>query len=213
VSAPTILTRVRAVDAERPDSGTMATAGAVVGAGGLVAFPTESFYGLGADALDPGAIARVFEVKGRPENKPLLVLVDSVEMVEGLAARVSDGARALMARHWPGALTLVLPASGRVPAGLTGGTGTLGVRMPGHAVARALVRAAARPITAPSANPTDAPPPLTATAVREYFDGRIELILDGGPTAGGAGSTIADCTVWPPRILRQGPVIVEPACA
>jgi len=213
VSAPTILTRVRAVDAERPDSGTMATAGAVVGAGGLVAFPTESFYGLGADALDPGAIARVFEVKGRPENKPLLVLVDSVEMVEGLAARVSDGARALMARHWPGALTLVLPASGRVPAGLTGGTGTLGVRMPGHAVARALVHAAARPITAPSANPTDAPPPLTATAVREYFDGRIELILDGGPTAGGAGSTIADCTVWPPRILRQGPVIVEPACA
>ena len=213
MSAPTILTRVRAVDAERPDSGTMATAGAVVGAGGLVAFPTESFYGLGADALDPGAIARVFEVKGRPENKPLLVLVDSVEMVEGLAARVSDGARALMARHWPGALTLVLPASGRVPAGLTGGTGTLGVRMPGHAVARALVHAAARPITAPSANPTDAPPPLTATAVREYFDGRIELILDGGPTAGGAGSTIADCTVWPPRILRQGPVIVEPACA
>ena len=213
MSAPTILTRVRAVDAERPDSGTMATAGAVVGAGGLVAFPTESFYGLGADALDPGAIARVFEVKGRPENKPLLVLVDSVEMVEGLAARVSDGARALMARHWPGALTLVLPASGRVPAGLTGGTGTLGVRMPGHAVARALVHAAARPITAPSANPTDAPPPLTAKAVREYFEGRIELILDGGPTAGGAGSTIADCTVWPPRILRQGPVIVEPACA
>lgn len=213
MSAPTILTRVRAVDAERPDPGTMETAGAVVGTGGLVAFPTESFYGLGADALDPGAVARVFEVKGRPENKPLLVLVDSVEMVEGLAARVSDGARALMARHWPGALTLVLPASGRVPAGLTGGTGTLGVRMPGHAVARALVHAAARPITAPSANPTDAPPPLTATAVREYFDGRIELILDGGPTAGGAGSTIADCTVWPPRILRQGPVIVEPACA
>ena len=213
MSAPTILTRVRAVDAEHPDPGTMETAGAVVGTGGLVAFPTESFYGLGADALDPGAVARVFEVKGRPENKPLLVLVDSVEMVEGLAARVSDGARALMARHWPGALTLVLPASGRVPAGLTGGTGTLGVRMPGHAVARALVHAAARPITAPSANPTDAPPPLTATAVREYFDGRIELILDGGPTAGGAGSTIADCTVWPPRILRQGPVIVEPACA
>lgn len=213
MSAPTILTRVRAVDAERPDPGTMETAGAVVGAGGLVAFPTESFYGLGADALDPGAIARVFEVKGRPERKPLLVLVDSVEMVEGLAARVSDGARALMARHWPGALTLVLPASARVPAGLTGGTGTLGVRMPGHAVARALVHAAARPITAPSANPADAPPPLTATAVREYFDGRIELILDGGPTAGGTGSTIADCTVWPPRILRQGPVIVEPACA
>jgi L-threonylcarbamoyladenylate synthase len=84
--------------------------------------------------------------------------------------------------------------------------------MPGHAVARALVRAARRPITAPSANPSAAPPPLTAEAVREYFDGRVELILDGGPTAGGAGSTIADCTVWPPRILRQGPVVLEPSC-
>jgi L-threonylcarbamoyladenylate synthase len=213
VSAPSVPTRITAVDAERPDPGTMASAGAVLRAGGLVAFPTESFYGLGADALDPEAIGRVYEVKGRPERKPLLVLVDSVEMAESLAARVPEGARALMARHWPGALTLVLPSSGRAPAGLTGDHDTVGVRLPGHAVARALVRAAGRPITAPSANPSDAPPPRTAQAVREYFDGRIELILDGGPTAGGAGSTIADCTVWPPRILRQGPVVVEPPCA
>jgi len=96
--------------------------------------------------------------------------------------------------------------------GLTGGTATVGVRMPGHAVARALVRAARRPLTAPSANPSAAPPPCTAEAVREYFDGRVELILDGGPTAGGAGSTVADCTVWPPRILRQGPVVLEASC-
>jgi L-threonylcarbamoyladenylate synthase len=184
----------------------------VVEAGGLVAFPTESFYGLGADALDSDAVARVFEVKGRPEQKALLVLVDSIDMAAGLAARISDGARALMARYWPGPLTLVLEAADRVPAGLTGGGSTIGVRMPGHAVARALVHSAGRPITAPSANPSDAPPPLTAAAVREYFEGRVELILDGGPTAGGAGSTVADCTVWPPRILRQGPVIVEAAC-
>jgi L-threonylcarbamoyladenylate synthase len=118
-----------------------------------------------------------------------------------------------MRRHWPGPLTLVLEAARTVPPGLTGGTGTVGVRMPGHSVAHALVRAAARPVTAPSANPSAAPPPLTAAAVREYFDGRIELILDGGATAGGAGSTVADCTVWPPRILRQGPVVVEGACA
>ena len=191
----------------------MRAAGALVGAGRLVAFPTESFYGLGADALDADAVARVFEVKGRPDDKPLLVLVDSVEMVTRLAAAVSDGARALMARHWPGALTLVLQASARVPAALTGGTGTVGVRMPGHAVARALVAAAARPVTAPSANPSAAPPPLTAAAVRGYFEGRVELILDGGLTAGGAGSTVADCTVWPPRILRQGPVNLEAPCA
>ena len=212
MSAPPIRTRIRAVDPEQPDVRAIAAAAAVVEAGGLVAFPTESFYGLGADALDSDAVARVFEVKGRPEHKALLVLVDSIDMAAGLAARVSDGARALMARYWPGPLTLVLEAAARVPVGLIGGGATIGVRMPGHAVARALVRSAGRPITAPSANPSEAPPALTAAAVREYFEGRVELILDGGPTAGGAGSTVADCTVWPPRILRQGPVIVEAAC-
>ena len=212
MSTPTLSTRVVAVDPIQPDRLAMRAAGALVEAGGLVAFPTESFYGLGADALDPAAVARVFEVKGRPDDKPILVLVDGIEMVTELAATISDGARALMARHWPGALTLVLRASARVPAGLTGGTGTVGVRLPGHAVARALVTAAARPVTAPSANPAAAPPPRTAAAVRGYFEGRVELILDGGTTAGGAGSTVADCTVWPPRILRQGPVIVEASC-
>ena len=212
MSAAGTLPRVQPVDPRDPEPAAIALAAAVLQAGRLVAFPTETFYGLGADALDADAVARVFEVKGRPEDKPLLVLVDSVEMVTRLAAGVPEGARALMARHWPGALTLVLPAAARIPASLTGGTGTVGVRMPGHAVARALVTAAARPVTAPSANPSAAPPPVTAAAVRGYFDGRVELILDGGPTAGGAGSTVADCTVWPPRILRQGPVVVEPPC-
>jgi L-threonylcarbamoyladenylate synthase len=213
VSARTVRTRLRAVDPQRPDVHAIAAAAAVIEAGGLVAFPTESFYGLGADALDTEAVARVFEVKGRPEHKALLVLVDSIDMAAGLAARVSDGARALMARHWPGPLTLVLEAAARVPAGLTGGTGTIGVRMPGHAVARALVHSAGRPITAPSANPSEAAPALTAAAVLGYFEGLVELILDGGATAGGPGSTVADCTAWPPRILRQGPVVVEAACA
>ncbi len=146
MSAPPIRTRIRAVDPEQPDVRAIAAAAAVVEAGGLVAFPTESFYGLGADALDSDAVARVFEVKGRPEHKALLVLVDSIDMAAGLAARVSDGARALMARYWPGPLTLVLEAAARVPVGLTGGGSTIGVRMPGHAVARALVRSAGRPI-------------------------------------------------------------------
>ena len=111
MSAPPIRTRIRAVDPEQPDVRSIAAAAAVVEAGGLVAFPTESFYGLGADALDSDAVARVFEVKGRPEHKALLVLVDSIDMAAGLAARVSDGARALMARYWPGPLTLVLEAA------------------------------------------------------------------------------------------------------
>ena len=174
--------------------------------GGMVAFPTESFYGLGVDALNSDAVGRLFAIKGRPESKPVLVLVGSVAMAEALAPEISTGARELMARHWPGQLTLVLRAAPHVPSQLTAGTGTIGVRIPGHAVALGLVSVAGLPVTAPSANPSDLPPPATAESVREYFGQRLDLILDGGPTAGGPASTVADCTVWPPRILRQGPV-------
>ena len=195
-----------AVDACAPSRETLDEAVAILRSGGLVAFPTESFYGLGVDAGNPRALARVFGVKGRPEQKPLLVLVDSVAMAETLAAEITTGARDLMARHWPGALTLVLAAGAHVPPALTAGTGTVGVRMSGHPVALGLVRAAGFPVTAPSANPSGEAPPTTALAVSRYFGGALDLILDGGPTAGGAGSTIADCTAWPPRVLRQGPV-------
>jgi len=197
------------VDASAASRGTLDEAVAILRRGGLVAFPTESFYGLGADARNPGALARVFGVKGRPEQKPLLVLVDSVAMAETLAAEITAGARDLMARHWPGALTLVLAAAAHVPPALTAGTGTVGMRMPGHPVALGLVRAAGFPVTAPSANPSGDAPPTTALAVSRYFEGALDLILDGGPTAGGAGSTIADCTAWPPRVLRQGPVRIS----
>jgi len=202
------VTRVVAVDSEAPSREALDVAAAILSSGGLVAFPAESFYGLGADALDPRALARVFAVKGRPESKPLLVLVDSVAMVESLVSEVPARVRELMARHWPGALTLVLKAAAHVPERLTAGTGTVGVRMPGHPVALALVRAARLAVTAPSANPSGAEPPTTALAVRRHFEGAVDLILDGGPTAGGAGSTIADCTVWPPRVLRRGPVAI-----
>jgi L-threonylcarbamoyladenylate synthase len=202
------VTRTLVVDDEAAPREALAAAAAILRSGGLVAFPTESFYGLGADALDRRALARVFSVKGRPESKPLLVLVDSVAMAEGLVLDVPPGVRELMARHWPGALTLVLRAARHVPETLTAGTGTVGVRMPGHPLALALVRAAGLAMTAPSANPSDAEPPTTASAVRRYFEGAVDLIIDGGATAGGAGSTIADCTRWPPRILRQGPVVI-----
>ena len=193
-------------DGAAPSAGALERAAETLRGGGLVAFPTESFYGLGAHALDPRAVARVFAVKGRPESKPLLVLVDSAAMAEALAAEIPPGARELMARHWPGPLTLVLRAAAGVPESLTAGTGALGVRMPGHPVALALVRAARFAVTAPSANPSGAAPPTTAEAVLRYFDGALDLVVDGGPTAGGGGSTIADCTVWPPRLLRAGPV-------
>ena len=194
------------LDARAPALSLLHEAAEVLRAGGLVAFPTESFYGLGAHALQPETVARVFTVKGRPPSKPLLVLVDSIAMAEMLAEDIPAAVRDLMTRHWPGPLTLVLQAAPVVPPALTAGTGTIGVRMPGHAIALGLVRAARFPVTAPSANPSDEPPPTSAAAVRRYFQDQIEMILDGGDTAGGAGSTIADCTAWPPLVLRQGSV-------
>jgi L-threonylcarbamoyladenylate synthase len=173
--------------------------------GGVVAFPTETFYGLGAAALDAAAVDRVLAAKGRPAGKPVLVLVDSVAMAETVA-EVSAAARALMARHWPGALTLVLPAGPRLPAGVTAGTGTVGVRLSPHPVARGLVTVLGAPITAPSANLSGGDAPTTAADVLRSFDGVVDVVLDGGPTAGGPPSTVLDVTVDPPRVIRAGAV-------
>jgi L-threonylcarbamoyladenylate synthase len=175
--------------------------------GGVIAFPTETFYGLGAAALDAAAVDRLLALKGRPAGKPVLVLVDSVTMAEAVA-EVSPPARALMARHWPGALTLVMPARAHVPDGVTAGTGTVGVRMSPHPVARGIVEALGAPLTAPSANPAGAQPPTTAVEVLRHFASGIDLVLDGGPTPGGAPSTVLDVTVDPPRLLRAGAVRV-----
>ena len=178
---------------------------AVLRAGGLVAFPTETFYALGAHALDAGAVRRVFELKGRPWSKPLLVLVDSIAMAERIAL-VNAPARTLMTRHWPGALTLVLPAQPELPAELTAGTGTIGVRLWPHSLARAVVAGLGAPITAPSANPSGAAPPTTGDDVLGYFAGALTLLLDAGPTAGGSPSTVLDVTGDTPRVLREGAV-------
>jgi L-threonylcarbamoyladenylate synthase len=200
------VTTVYRVDAAHPDGPGLDAAAAVLKAGGTAAFPTESFYGLGADALDPAAVARVFRIKGRVEANPVLVLVDSVERALTLVAAAGSEVRALMARHWPGPLTLVLPAGATVPPAITAGTGTVGVRVPGHPVTLALLRVAGMALTGTSANPSGEPPPTGADEVARRLPGLVDVILDGGPTAGGPGSTVADCTVWPPRILRQGPV-------
>jgi L-threonylcarbamoyladenylate synthase len=138
----------------------------------------------------------------------LLLLVDSRAMAASVAAEIPARAAELMDRHWPGALSLVLRATAGLPAEVTAGTGTVGVRVSSHAVARALVRALGEPVTAPSANATGAPPPVTAAEVLAQLDGAIELILDAGPTPGGAPSTVLDVTVDPPRVIRQGAVLV-----
>ena len=201
-------TRVVRVDAAAPDLGVMRQAAQVLRSGGLLAFPTETFYGLAAAGLDAVAVRRVFAVKGRPASMPLLLLVDSRAMAASVTTEIPPRASELMARHWPGALTLVLAAAPAVPAEVTAGTGTVGVRVPAHAVARALVRALGEPVTAPSANPTGAPPPVTAGEVLAQLEGAIDLILDAGATPGGAPSTVLDVTVDPPRVIRQGAVLV-----
>jgi L-threonylcarbamoyladenylate synthase len=198
-------TEVLKVDPARLSGAALERALQVLKAGGVIAFPTETFYGLGAAALDARAVRQVFELKGRPWSKPLLVLVDSVAMAERLAI-VGAGARALMARYWPGALTLVLPARPGLPAELTAGTATIGLRLSPHPVATSLVAGLGGPLTAPSANPSGAASPTTPAEVLTYFDGALGLMLDAGPTAGGLPSTVLDVTGDTPRVLRQGAV-------
>lgn len=181
----------------------------IIRAGGLVAFPTETVYGLGADALAAAAVARIFEAKERPLGNPLIVHVGGIDALEAVAAHVPAQARAIGARFWPGPLTLVLPRAAAVPLLTTGGLETVAVRVPAHPVALALIAAAERPIAAPSANRSGRPSPTRAEHVREDLEGRIELILDGGPTPVGVESTVLDMTTEPPTLLRPGGVTLE----
>ena len=199
---------VLAVNPRAPEASLIARVVTVLRGGGLVAFPTETFYGLGAAALQPAAVRRVLDAKGRADGKPILVLVDGVPMVERIAATISAEARRLMARYWPGPLTLVLAAAAGVPEAITAGTGTIGVRLSSHPVAQALVRALGEPVTATSANRTGGMPPTTAAAVLAELGDDVELVLDGGATLGGEPSTVLDVTTDPPRVIRQGAVVV-----
>lgn len=197
--------RVIAIDPHVPDPAALADAARVLAQSGLVAFPTETFYGLGAAALDAAAVQRVFTLKGRPAARPLLVLVDGLAMAERIA-EVPERAHALIAKHWPGALTLVFRARPVVPDAVGGGTGTIGIRFSPHPVAAGLVAAFGAPITAPSANPTGLAPPVSAADVRAHFGDAIDVVLDGGETTGGLASTVLDVTTDPPRVVRAGAV-------
>jgi len=168
-------------------------------------FPTETVYGLGADARSAAALARLVAVRGREEGKPILVLVSDLAMTATLAGDVPETARRLAARFWPGPLTLVLPARAGLPPALTAGTGTIGVRSPGDARAAALVAAFGAPVTAPSANPPGATPPRRIDEARAYFGERVAVYVDGGELPGGA-STVAAVDGADVRILRHGVV-------
>src|SRR5437660_12869477 len=172
----------------------IAEAAAVLRRGGLVAFPTETVYGLGGNALDPAAVARIFAAKGRPATNPVIVHVADAAGVPLVAAAWPDPAARLAARFWPGPLTLVLPRRPEVPDVVTAAGPTVAVRVPAHPVARALLRAAGVPVAAPSANRSSELSPTTAEHVLRGLGGRIDLILDAGPCPGGIESTVLDLT-------------------
>ena len=174
-------------------------------AGGLVAIPTETVYGLGANALDAEAVARIYAVKRRPPTSPLIVHVDSIEMAQSLVAAWPEDAALLARKFWPGPLTIVLPKTSAIPTIVTAGLPSVGLRMPAHPVALALIRAAGVPLAAPSANRFTELSPTTADHVRRSLDGDVDFILDGGPCAVGIESTVLS-------LLEPQPVLLRPGC-
>jgi L-threonylcarbamoyladenylate synthase len=174
-------------------------------AGGVIGFPTDTSYGLGADPFNESAVMKIFEIKGRPEGKPILLLVDSLAMASTVCD-LSDQARALGERFWPGPLTMILPALENVPSFVTAGSGNVGVRWPSSDFALRLVRALGHPITATSANRSGIPSSVTAVEVCEQFGESLELVIDGGKLPARGGSTLLDLTEARPRVLREGPI-------
>jgi len=197
------------VNCDEPEIDKIRMAADIIRSGGLVAFPTETVYGLGADALNPEAVARIFSAKKRPLDNPIIVHIASREEVYRIAEKVPKDAERLIDTFWPGPLTLVLKASRIVPKATTGGLDTVAIRMPNLKVALALIRESGVPIAAPSANLAGRPSPTSAEHVRQDLEGRIELILDAGPTRIGVESTVLDLTTEPPQVLRPGGVPYE----
>jgi len=187
----------------------LAEAVKIISDGGIVAFPTESFYGLGVDATNPHAIKRLFEAKKRDHDLPILILISSIRELPQYVAYIPSRAKRLGKKFWPGGLTMVFRSSPILPTVLTAGQEKVGIRISSHPLANALSRALNVPITATSANISGMPPCLRADQVVEWFDNGVDLILDGGITEGKHPSTIFDVTSDPPKILREGIVKAE----
>lgn len=189
-----------------PEGPAIARAAALLGQGQLVCFPTETVYGLGANALDPVAVGRIFSVKGRPSHNPLIVHVPDVAAAQRLVTDWPEAAARLAERWWPGPLTIVLPKARDVPNEVTAGLATVALRVPAHPVALALLRAAGVPVAAPSANLSGEVSPTTAAHVERTLGDRIPMILDAGPTSVGIESTVIDLSSGTPVLLRPGMV-------
>ena len=191
------------------DPAAIQEAAAILRRGGLVGIPTETVYGLGADALNEEAVVQIFLAKGRPQDNPLIIHVPDASWLEQYCRDVPPEAYRLAERFWPGPLTMILPRRDIVPLQTTGGLETVGVRCPDHPVTLAIIRAAGVPIAAPSGNTSGRPSPTTAAHMIEDMDGKIDGIVDGGPCTVGVESTIIDLTCTPPRLLRPGGITLE----
>lgn len=196
------------INPRRPERRLIQKAARIIRRGGLVVFPTETVYGLGANAFDSRAVKKVFRVKGRPENKPLIVLIGSKKDLRRVAQNTPKIVYKLIKKFWPGPLTLIFKSRPRLPKEVTAGGRTIAVRLDSHPVAQALVRAAQVPITAPSANLSGRPPQRSIHGVIKELGNKkeIELFLDAGKTPIGKPSTILDLTKKPPRLVREGSI-------
>ncbi|MFY9217576.1 MAG: L-threonylcarbamoyladenylate synthase [Tepidanaerobacteraceae bacterium] len=202
-------TQIITVDKNQPERDKIKRAAEIIRNGGLVAFPTETVYGLGGNALDEDAARKIYAAKGRPQDNPLIVHIADISQLDELVKEIPERAKLLMDKFWPGPLTIIFNKSGLVPFGTTGGLDTVAIRMPSHPVALELIKEAAVPIAAPSANISGRPSPVTAQDVAEDLVGRIEMILDGGKASVGVESTVLDLSEELPIILRPGGVTRE----
>ena len=202
-------TKVIRMDEQHIDPAALREAGDIIKAGGLVAFPTETVYGLGGDALNPESSRKIYAAKGRPSDNPLIVHIADMAALKAIVKEIPESAERLAEAFWPGPLTMILTKSDLVPCETTGGLDTVAVRMPVHKVAREFIRAAGGYVAAPSANRSGRPSPTEAKYVAEDMDGRIEMIIDGGDVEIGLESTIVDLTVPQPMILRPGYITKE----
>lgn len=204
-----INTKILKIDPIYPESDNIKEAAEIIIKGGVVAFPTETVYGLGANALDEKAIEKIFTAKGRPQDNPLIVHIGSISQLKELVKSVPEQAHLLMEKFWPGPLTLIFNRTDIIPDRITGGLSTVAIRMPNHNIALELIKQSGLPIAAPSANTSGKPSPTNALHVIHDLSGKIDMIIDGGSTGVGLESTVLDISGDVPTILRPGGITIE----
>lgn len=197
---------LRSIDPDHPEPAVLAEAAAILERGGIIACPTDTLYGLFGDPTSPEAVSRLFDLKGRPADRAVPLVADSLTQIEAQISPLPPLARRLATRWWPGPLSLLIPAGPAIVPGVHGSTGLVAVRVPAHPVARALCRVVGKPLMATSANRSGEPPATTADEVRERVGQTLSFVLDGGPAPGGPPSTIVDVSGSEPRLVRAGAV-------